>query len=291
MKKRGLALLMALALTLSLAACGGTEETPDDTADAAEEETIPSGGEADLAEEETPEEETPEEETPEEDGTTVTIDEIEKEETDEPEMGSGTADPAQKPQTGTAPADPNKTSDAKPVQEPPSAPQEPASGSGTDAQPPAEETAGGTEPETPAEGTDTSAVDLAAFAASVTSDQETWPGMMAMEGESLDMFYAGLSGIATRQCLVQMAMISASGDEIALVEVENSADVQAVKDIFQARIDYQVGDGTAPGGAWYPAPTEMWRSESRIVSNGNFVMLVAHTGADAVVEQFNALFA
>lgn len=35
----------------------------------------------------------------------------------------------------------------------------------------------------------------------------------------------------------------------------------------------------------------MWRNESRIVSNGNFVMLVAHTGADAVVEQFNALFA
>ena len=102
MKKRGLALLMALALTLSLAACGGTEETPDDTADTAEEETIPSGGEADLAEEETPEEETPEE-----DGTTEAIDEIEKEETDEPEMGSGTADPAQKPQTGTAPADPN----------------------------------------------------------------------------------------------------------------------------------------------------------------------------------------
>ena len=276
MKKRGLALLMALALTLSLAACGGTEETPDDTADTAD-ETIPSGGEADLAEEETPEEETPEE-----DGTTEAIDEIEKEETDEPEMGSGTADPAQKPQTGTAPADPNKTSDAKPVQEPPSAPQEPASGSGTDAQPPAEETAGGTEPETPAEGTDTSAVDLTAFAASVTSDQETWPGMMAMEGESLDMFYAGLSGIATRQCLVQMAMISASGDEIALVEVENSGDVQAVKDIFQARIDYQVGDGTAPGGAWYPAPTEMWKNESRIVSNGSFVMLVAHTGADEI---------
>ena len=73
--------------------------------------------------------------------------------------------------------------------------------------------------------------------------------------------------------------------------VENSGDVQAVKDIFQARIDYQVGDGTSPGGAWYPAPTEMWRNESRIVSNGNFVMLVAHTGADAVVEQFNALFA
>lgn len=132
---------------------------------------------------------------------------------------------------------------------------------------------------------------LADFCASVTGDQETWPALMAVEGETLDTFYAGLSAIATQQCLVQMAMISASGDEIALVEVENSGDVQAVKDIFQARIDYQVGDGTSPGGAWYPAPTEMWRNESRIVSNGNFVMLVAHTGADAVVEQFNALFA
>ena len=92
--------------------------------------------------------------------------------------------------------------------------------------------------------------------------------MMAMEGEALEAFYPGLSAIATKQCVVQMAMISASGDEIALVEVENSADVETVKAIFQARIDYQVGDGETPGGAWYPAPTEMWKSESRIVSNG-----------------------
>ena len=132
---------------------------------------------------------------------------------------------------------------------------------------------------------------LAAFAASVTADQETWPGMMAMEGEALEAFYPGLSAIATKQCVVQMAMISASGDEIALVEVENSADVETVKAIFQARIDYQVGDGETPGGAWYPAPTEMWKSESRIVSSGNFVMLVAHNGADGVVSSFNALFA
>ena len=284
MRKRGLALLMALALTLALAACGSTEETPDSEANVAAEETLPTGGEADGMEEAAPDQD--------ETGMTVTGGELEDEETDTPELGSRPADPAQKPQMGTSPADPSETSNAKPVQEPPetSAPQEPASGGGTASQPPAEETAG-TAPETPAEGTGTSSVDLAAFAASVTGDQETWPGMMAMEGESLDMFYAGLSGIATRQCLVQMAMISASGDEIALVEVENSGDVQAVKDIFQARIDYQVGDGTAPGGAWYPAPTEMWKNESRIVSNGNFVMLVAHTGADSVVEQFNALFA
>ena len=229
MKKRGLAGLLALALILALAACGGTEAQEDAAQDQKMEEAAP------PQEEETSE-------TDGEDGVPVTIegpetaDDSQQLQEDEPDLGSRPADPAKEPESA-------------------------------------------------------SGVDLADFCASVTGDQETWPALMAVEGETLDTFYAGLSAIATQQCLVQMAMISASGDEIALVEVENSGDVQAVKDIFQARIDYQVGDGTSPGGAWYPAPTEMWRNESRIVSNGNFVMLVAHTGADAVVEQFNALFA
>ena len=68
--------------------------------------------------------------------------------------------------------------------------------------------------------------------------------------------------------------------------------MQKVKDIFQARIDYQVGDEKTPGGAWYPESIEGWKNGSRIVSNGNFVMLVAlSTGADDVVASFNALFA
>ena len=241
MKKRGLAGLLALALILALAACGGTEAQEDAAQDQKMEEAAP------PQEEETSE-------TDGEDGVPVTIegpetaDDSQQLQEDEPDLGSRPADPAKEPETPAQPA--------------PAPPVESASG-----------------------------VDLADFCASVTGDQETWPALMAVEGETLDTFYTGLSAIATQQCLVQMAMISASGDEIALVEVENSGDVQAVKDIFQARIDYQVGDGTSPGGAWYPAPTEMWRNESRIVSNGNFVMLVAHTGADAVVEQFNALFA
>ena len=237
MKKRGLAGLLALALILALAACGGTEAQEDAAQDQKMEEAAP------PQEEETSE-------TDGEDGVPVTIE------------GPETAEkPVYQPVEDTKPQQPDKEPET-PAQPAPAPPAESASG-----------------------------VDLADFCASVTGDQETWPALMAVEGETLDTFYAGLSAIATQQCLVQMAMISASGDEIALVEVENSGDVQAVKDIFQARIDYQVGDGTSPGGAWYPAPTEMWRNESRIVSNGNFVMLVAHTGADAVVEQFNALFA
>ena len=260
MKKRLSALLLALAMILALAACGNTEESAEDEETPVQEETA-GGEEADDEEEPADEAEEPADEAPAEEGNTAS------------DPGSGSTKPAGEQSTaGQKPAE-----EQKPAQKP----QEPAKDE-TVSQP--------TQPETPAEPA-AEGVDLAAFAASVTADQETWPGMMAMEVEALEAFYPGLSAIATKQCVVQMAMISASGDEIALVEVENSADVETVKAIFQARIDYQVGDGETPGGAWYPAPTEMWKSESRIVSNGNFVMLVAHNGADGVVSSFNALFA
>ena len=283
--KKIFALLLALALTLTLAACGNTEEPAEDEPPVQEEVDQPEDEAAGEESPAAPENSSDGTETPAEDPAEETP---AGEESSASDSGTGSAGST----GGSKPAGGQNTSGQKPAEEQPAQkpqqpPQDEAASQPT--QPPAEDAAG-TAPETPAEGT-SSQVDLTAFAASVTSDQETWPALMAVEGESLDMLYGGLSAIATKQCVVQVAMISASGDEIALVEVENSDDVQAVKDIFQARIDYQVGDGTAPGGAWYPEPTEMWRSESRIVSNGNFVMLVAHTGADSVVEQFNALFA
>ena len=281
MKKKALAMILALTLALSLTACGGTEDPADengtDQNTTQTEETVGDPAEAEESEE-TPAEdpELPAEEEP-----------AAEEDTSEGGAGNSgsTTAGSSKPAGGQSTAQPEKPAAEKPAAEKPAA-EQPES---QPTPPPAEETSGSA-PETPAE-EPASGVDLAAFADSVSSDQSTWPSLMAVESDALDALYAGLSAIATKQCVVRTAMISASGDEIALVEVENSGDVQAVKDIFQARIDYQVGDGTAPGGAWYPEPTEMWRSESRIVSNGNFVMLVAHTGADSVVEQFNALFA
>ena len=134
-------------------------------------------------------------------------------------------------------------------------------------------------------------MDLTAFYETLSADED-WPAMMLAEGEVLDAFYPGLSDIAANQCAVYTAMISASVGEIALVEVQNAGDVQKVKDIFQARIDYQVGDDENPGGAWYPQTIEGWKDGSRIVSNGNFVMLVAtYEKSDDVVTAFNALFA
>ena len=58
-----------------------------------------------------------------------------------------------------------------------------------------------------------------------------------------------------------------------------------VKAIFQARIDAQVD-----GGAWYPETIEGWKNNSRIVVNGNCVMMIAYSECDAVVEAFNGLF-
>ena len=184
-------------------------------------------------------------------------------------------EPAEEPEA-EKPAEPTQKPESKPVEKPAQKPAAPA-------EKPVEKPA-----EKPAE---SKSVDLAAFYESVFSGGNM-PAMMQAEGEVLDAFYPGLTAIQTNQCAVYTAMISDAVGEMALVEVQNSADVQAVKDIFQARINYQVGDDQNPGGAWYPASIEGWKNGSRIVSNGNYVMLIALSeGADDVVNSFNALFA
>lgn len=153
---------------------------------------------------------------------------------------------------------------------------------------PEEDTAG-----TPEE--DRKEIDLAAFYETLRAES-TWPELMnLMEDETvtelLDSYYPGLSEISTKQCGVYIAAISAAVGEIALVEVENADDAAKVEDIFQGRIDYQVGDDANPGGAWYPETIEGWKTKSRIVSHGNYVMLAVGDPADAAVESFEALFA
>ena len=148
-------------------------------------------------------------------------------------------------------------------------------------------------PETPGESP--KEIDLAAFYDALRAES-IWPELMKLESsgdtrELLDSYYPGLSEISTKQCGVYIAEISAAVGEIALVEVENAGDAQAVEDIFQARVDYQVGDDTNPGGAWYPETMEGWKTKSQIVSNGNYVMLAVGDAAGAAVESFEALFA
>ena len=127
--------------------------------------------------------------------------------------------------------------------------------------------------------------DLAAFYGSILAGNENFNATEALTGELLDNFYPGLSAIALKQQQIYIPMMTSVVCEIAMVEVANASDVPAVKAIFQARIDAQAG-----GGAFYPQSVEGWQNNSRIVSHGNCVMMIAYSECDSIVASFNALF-
>lgn len=123
------------------------------------------------------------------------------------------------------------------------------------------------------------------FMASLGEDNA--PAMMdANEDESyVETFFPGLNDIELKQSVLQMAMISAVGFEMDLVECANADDVETVKEIFQARIDSQVN-----GGAWYPETTAAWEAADLLV-NGNVVaLIVAGEYQSDAVDAFNNLF-
>ncbi len=138
-------------------------------------------------------------------------------------------------------------------------------------------------------GSQSSNVDLTAFADQMMADYE-FSHLQLADASLMDSLYSGLSGVSTEQCLVYCTMMTMNNGEFVLVQVKDSKDVDTVKGILQARINYMAGDGENPGGAWYPGPTEQWKNNSRVVSNGNYVMMVVHENCDDIVTAFNNLF-
>ena len=94
------------------------------------------------------------------------------------------------------------------------------------------------------------------------------PMMMDVTDDVVETFYPGLSAIELKQSVLVTAAISAVAYEIAMVECADSADVETVQGIFQARIDAQVD-----GGAMYPATVEAWEG-AEILTSGNVVALI-----------------
>lgn len=131
------------------------------------------------------------------------------------------------------------------------------------------------------------AVDLNAFVSDLTAQSggNFVADVNVVEYEMANDLYPGISDISTKQLVIYQPMMSAVVCEIALAEVSNSADVDAVKAIFQSRIDTQVN-----GGAWYPDSIAGWQNNSRIVSHGNYVMMIAWMYCDDAVSAFDALF-
>lgn len=132
--------------------------------------------------------------------------------------------------------------------------------------------------------------DLQAFYDELIFDDPDFSATAELFGEYLDVYYPGLSAIPTMQLVVYQPIMSAVVCEIALVEVEDSADVMTVIELLQARVAAQVGTEDEPGGAWYPASIERWQNSSRIVSHGRYIMLIAYEKCDDVVAAFDALF-
>ena len=94
------------------------------------------------------------------------------------------------------------------------------------------------------------------------------PMMMDVTDDVVETFYPGLSSISLKQSVLVTAAISAVAYEVAMVECADSADVETVQGIFQARIDSQVD-----GGAMYPATVEAWEG-AEILTSGNVVALI-----------------
>ena len=130
-------------------------------------------------------------------------------------------------------------------------------------------------------------IDLTAFYTSLCDQYgENFPANAnIVEFGMVNDIFPGLADINTNQLLAFQPMMGAVVCEIVLVEVADETDVDAVKDILQARIDFQVD-----GNAWYPESIEGWQNNSRIVSNGRYVMMIAYQECDAIVDAFEALF-
>lgn len=133
-------------------------------------------------------------------------------------------------------------------------------------------------------------VDLSAFYSTITGKYQ-FSFMMEADNDMLSAYFSGLSGLSLSQCLVyQCGMSPSPNGDFVLIQVSDSKDVDTVKSILQARIDYMVGDGNGPGGAWYPMEQTTWEEYARIAVNGNYLMLIAHENCDDIVKEFNALF-
>lgn len=116
--------------------------------------------------------------------------------------------------------------------------------------------------------------------------EENAPFMMPADPDTLTAFYPGLSDIAAKQCVVQLAGMSAVAFEFALIECENAEDVEAVKAILEARKTYQID-----GGAWYPETVAAWENAEIIVKGNVVALILAGEQTGAAVDAFNALFA
>lgn len=84
----------------------------------------------------------------------------------------------------------------------------------------------------------------------------------------VDSIYPGLADIELDQQALYFPPIFGFASEIMLVEVTNKKDVDAVKELFQARIDRGASDTT------YPENAEPWAKRAQVQVDGRYVCMI-----------------
>ena len=136
-------------------------------------------------------------------------------------------------------------------------------------------------------------VDLAVFAQTMMENHEFSGFIQRMDPEDADLgavmlenYLPGLTDLELEQMEVYLCMVSFNSGEFALVQAKSADDAAKVEAIFQARISSMTEEGMN-----YPETVELWNSSAQVAVHGNYVLLVCHEDADAIVSEFNALFA
>lgn len=88
--------------------------------------------------------------------------------------------------------------------------------------------------------------------------------------EMIESYYPGLSNISLKQENIYTPAIIGFAQEIALVEVENSKDVDKIKNIFNKRIE-----DCKTAVACEPEVNEIWATNATVQISGNFVAMIA----------------
>jgi hypothetical protein len=94
----------------------------------------------------------------------------------------------------------------------------------------------------------------------------------------IECFYPGLDRIPLNQQAYYVPPIATHPCEIVMVEVANQADVQAVADIFRARIELGA-DNTN-----YPESSAGWQLYAQVQTKGNFVCMIVLPGSCVIPE-------
>ena len=99
----------------------------------------------------------------------------------------------------------------------------------------------------------------------------------------INSFYPGLDEVELSQQVFYMPPVATHPCEIVLVEVKDEANVQAVVDIFQARIDLGADNKT------YPESAAGWKLYAQVQHSGNFVCMIVLPEGYVIPENVFAL--